>query len=1522
MNLPNIVNPIARPARGRGLARLLIAGLLVALAGASPAVAAVLAGWDVHALAGGANSFGASPLAATVSDVNLSVGGLTRGSGVSTTGTAAARAWGGVDWQNTSAASAVSGNDVVSVTLTANSGYNVSISSLSRLDYRRSSTGPSTGVLQYQIGSGAFTDIGTLAYTVTASSGGSLGPIDLSGVAALQHVPAGTTVTFRIVNYGGSSSTGTWYVFDTANTTANDLEIQGSVAVGSGTVDGACGSANGQTFATAPGANLCAAGSASALSGNGPWAWSCAGTGGGVTASCSANKSAGGPFTIFHMNDVHARLTPHKWVINQHGSAPDVFEDVGGAAYLAGKLLSLTNGKPTALVLDGGDISEGNPVGDMNGNNATGYGNGGITAFYELLHGKLKAVAGRGGRGIDALVVGNHDVRDASYITNMEHMRGTGVPVISANVRDIATHTPHFPAFTTVTVNGTKVGIIGYTTPSAQVGASLSATLEVVQCDWTGTAACHIADYVNELRTNQGCDVVILLTHDGHSNLVDPTTPVLADTSSPRVPEIAVTGHWHTWAETVWQPAQLNYKTIFTESASYMKYIGELNVNAAGGYVSAVQHVLRNADITPDPDVQAFVSNLITTYNAAHPGHPVDEVVGYTDSDLRLDNAMKWWSADEYPWNGNNTAGQWITDAMKWKCDQIWSGNGGCDLAVEAGGGVRADIPAGAVTWRQVYETFPWADDTYYRINMTGQDIINFLKATNLDAGFSRALDVTAFDGIPTSVKVNGTPIGLSTVYKVAINNYMFAHPPAGYTWTDTAPLTSPELVRESLADFMRAQHASAAAAYSTGGDRYHFNGEYSGGFRAVVTMMNDNESKPTFEDAFIRLLSANAETLARRGSKQVPADLVNADGTVVATNRLAEQELYRSFLGFKAGALQPGDIIEVWGKASFFGGNPEFVDQEGVYGDGVEFKVLGHDASLAKPTYVSSIGALLSDDYKNHYVRFLARKTAASMVADQFGQLLKVWDKTGYTAATLPGNVGDTLSITGVLTMENFGFRLRSDAAVLSASALPGASGLGSRVAALPVSVSAPVTLSAATTLGGGMYMISPSADAQVASGNAATNYGTGTNLYVQSSSTSSFGNERTWLKFDLSGIPAGATITGAKLQLWNWKSAGASLPVEVRGATDDSWGETAISWNNQPAPGAVLDTQTLLAGTTDVWYGWNVGSFVQQQFGADKTVSLMLKAATEGAADATAPSYAFDAREYGSNMPTLQVSTQSGGTAIGNVKFFYRYSADNVSWGAWTQAGATDTVAPYSVGFSFPDGYGYYEFYSVATDNLGNVEATPDAAQASVHYAAPSGSAQSISFPVPASLPAASSLTLSASSTSGLPVGFASLTTDRCTVSGNVVTTIAVGTCTLTATQSGDAGYWLAASVTQSITVAGLSQRISFAALPAHVLGDGPVALTASASSGLTVEFASLTTTVCTVLGNSVTLLAAGRCTISASQPGDSAYAAAATVTQGFDVTTGAIASTDGDVPIPAWALGLLGLAVMRSVRQRAGR
>jgi predicted extracellular nuclease len=198
-----------------------------------------------------------------------------------------------------------------------------------------------------------------------------------------------------------------------------------------------------------------------------------------------------------------------------------------------------------------------------------------------------------------------------------------------------------------------------------------------------------------------------------------------------------------------------------------------------------------------------------------------------------------------------------------------------------------------------------------------------------------------------------------------------------------------------------------------------------------------------------------------------------------------------------------------------------------------------------------------------------------------------------------------------------------------------------------------------------------------------------------------------------------------------------------------------------------------------------------------------------------------------------------------------------------------------------------------------------------------------QTITFTAPADRAVdAGPFTAVATASSGLAVSFASTTPAVCstTAPGNV-TLLAVGTCTLTADQPGNASYAPAAQVARSfnVTAALLTQTISFAPIADRAVNSGAFSVTATASSGLTVTIASQTPGVCTVTAGTVTLLAVGSCTLNANQSGNGVFAPAPTVAQSFAVTSGGAA-----VPIPHWALlllaaGLLGTGMLTMQRRQ---
>jgi uncharacterized protein (TIGR03437 family) len=116
-----------------------------------------------------------------------------------------------------------------------------------------------------------------------------------------------------------------------------------------------------------------------------------------------------------------------------------------------------------------------------------------------------------------------------------------------------------------------------------------------------------------------------------------------------------------------------------------------------------------------------------------------------------------------------------------------------------------------------------------------------------------------------------------------------------------------------------------------------------------------------------------------------------------------------------------------------------------------------------------------------------------------------------------------------------------------------------------------------------------------------------------------------------------------------------------------------------------------------------------------------------------------------------------------------------------------------------------------------------------------------------------------------------------------------IAAGTCSITASQAGSASYLAATPITQTFTVAATTQTITFPPLSNVVVGVASVALGATASSGLPVSLASSSATVCSVSGTAAIILAAGTCSVTASQAGSAAYPAAAPVTRSFIVMAG---------------------------------
>jgi len=133
-------------------------------------------------------------------------------------------------------------------------------------------------------------------------------------------------------------------------------------------------------------------------------------------------------------------------------------------------------------------------------------------------------------------------------------------------------------------------------------------------------------------------------------------------------------------------------------------------------------------------------------------------------------------------------------------------------------------------------------------------------------------------------------------------------------------------------------------------------------------------------------------------------------------------------------------------------------------------------------------------------------------------------------------------------------------------------------------------------------------------------------------------------------------------KLQCTSLQAAGAV--VKAYSVASDSWVESAITWNNQPATGSLLDTKTVNATGL---VSFNAASFVNSELaGVDKFVSLVLLDNT-----ASSKLVTFGSREATANLrPTLELVYAAPDYAQ---NFSSAPAGFVTSGGTWTATGGT---------------------------------------------------------------------------------------------------------------------------------------------------------------------------------------------------------------------------------------------------------
>jgi fibronectin type 3 domain-containing protein len=180
-----------------------------------------------------------------------------------------------------------------------------------------------------------------------------------------------------------------------------------------------------------------------------------------------------------------------------------------------------------------------------------------------------------------------------------------------------------------------------------------------------------------------------------------------------------------------------------------------------------------------------------------------------------------------------------------------------------------------------------------------------------------------------------------------------------------------------------------------------------------------------------------------------------------------------------------------------------------------------------------------------------------------------------------------------------------------------------------------------------GSTVTLIPTANAYVRDGSyAAMNFGGATQLQSKLGDTpgNTGWNRNIFLQFNISTL---TSVSSATLMLYgNLTGTTPTNMVEtVYGVADNTWTESGITWNNQPAIGTTALASNTVIDSTPRWYSFDITSYIQAAKASGASlVSIALQMTTF---DSSAY-VAFNSREATSNTPQLVVSSAAAPPTI----------------------------------------------------------------------------------------------------------------------------------------------------------------------------------------------------------------------------------------------------------------------------------
>lgn len=372
--------------------------------------------------------------------------------------------------------------------------------------------------------------------------------------------------------------------------------------------------------------------------------------------------------------------------------------------------------------------------------------------------------------GFDAMALGNHEFDNPLDV--LKKQQGWAqFPLLAANVVQKISGELLVDPYVIKEIDGLRVAVLGLLTDQMP---SMVLADYVKDLEFRGVIA-TAQKYIPQLK--EEADLIVALTHIGfYGEDSSRTGDIQLAMAVPEL-DVIVGGHTHTKLE---EPYVVG-KTLIVQADGYSEYVGRLNLVVDSDTDSVTAHSYQllpvNAKKTVKYNGKKYYSYVGTGY--VEDQEILDAMNPYIEGADELLNkpvgiaAVELTGGKSVSRTRETNLGNLITDGMRAKI--------GADIAFQNGGGIRAGIAPGQITYRDLLTVQPFGN-TLTEIEMTGAQIIDVLDAAAARVGTGGFMQVSGIEvtynvgtGKAEKVMIDGEAIDQEKIYKVVTNNFLAA---------------------------------------------------------------------------------------------------------------------------------------------------------------------------------------------------------------------------------------------------------------------------------------------------------------------------------------------------------------------------------------------------------------------------------------------------------------------------------------------------------------------------------------------------------------------------------------------------------------------------------------------------------------------------------------------------------------------------------------------------------------------------